>query len=90
MQIGEPLRIIIVEPLELPLHEPTPTDPEPIPALEPEPQQVPSVRAASVTVMIVLGIESDYPIVRKKIDKSLQMLVETEKKVDQVREQSEP
>jgi len=43
MQIGEPLRIIIVEPLELPLHEPTPTDPEPIPALEPEPQQVPSV-----------------------------------------------
>jgi len=40
--------------------------------------------------MIVLGIESDYPIVREKIDKSLQMLVETEEKVDQVREQSEP
>ena len=49
-----------------------------------------NLRAASVTVMIVLGIESDYPIVRKKIDKSLQMLVETEEKVDQVREQSEP
>ena len=39
MQIGEPLRTIIVEPLELPVNEPR-AEPEPEP-LEPEPEQVP-------------------------------------------------
>ena len=43
MQIGDPLRTIIVEPLELPIYEPT-ADPNPdlIPAPEPEPEQVPA------------------------------------------------
>ena len=41
MQIGEPLRTIVVEPLELPLKQPTGA-PEPVPvAPEPEPEQVP-------------------------------------------------
>jgi len=40
MQIGEPLRTIIVEPLELPVNEPR-AEPEPEP-LEPEPEQVPA------------------------------------------------
>ena len=39
MQIGRPLRIIVVEPLELPVGEPQeqpePTAPEPEPAMEP-------------------------------------------------------
>jgi hypothetical protein len=38
MQIGEPLRTIIVEPLELPVREPKA---EPEPANEPEPAGVP-------------------------------------------------
>jgi hypothetical protein len=41
MQIGEPLRTIIVEPLELPVQHPT-GEPEPIPIpVLPEPEQVP-------------------------------------------------
>ena len=40
MQIGEPLRTIIVEPLELPVGEPE-NQPEPI---APEPEQVPAKR----------------------------------------------
>ena len=42
MQIGEPLRTIVVEPLELPVKQPT-GEPEPVPAPEPEPEpeQVP-------------------------------------------------
>ena len=45
MQIGKPLRTIIVEPLELPVEQPTrESEPEPIPSpeSEPEPQQVPA------------------------------------------------
>jgi hypothetical protein len=38
MQIGEPLRTIIVEPLELPVKQPTV---EPEPDHVPEPEQVP-------------------------------------------------
>jgi hypothetical protein len=44
MQIGEPLRTIVVEPLELPVNAPA-VEPElePEPAkLEPEPEQVPA------------------------------------------------
>ena len=42
MQIGKPLRTIVVEPLELPVEHPT-TEPEPEPnAPEPEPEQVPA------------------------------------------------
>ncbi len=42
MQIGEPQRVIVVEPLELPVDEPTPAQPEPEPAApQPEPEQVP-------------------------------------------------
>jgi len=42
MQIGEPLRTIVVEPLELPVGEPR-AEPEPQPhAPEPEPEQVPA------------------------------------------------
>ena len=37
MQIGEPLRTIVVEPLELPVNQPT----EPVHVPEPEPEQVP-------------------------------------------------
>ena len=44
MQIGEPLRTVIVEPLELPVGNPEP-EPEPGPAYlpvpEPEPEKVP-------------------------------------------------
>jgi hypothetical protein len=40
MQIGEPLRTIVVEPLELPVHQPT-DEPEPVPVPEPEPEQEP-------------------------------------------------
>jgi hypothetical protein len=38
MQIGEPMRTIVVEPLELPVHEP---EAEPEPAYEPEPAEAP-------------------------------------------------
>jgi hypothetical protein len=45
MQIGEPLRTIVVEPLELPVGDPqTPFEPEPAPQPEPEPEQVPAKR----------------------------------------------
>jgi hypothetical protein len=41
MQIGEPLRTIVVEPLELPVNQPT-GEPETFPVVaEPEPEQVP-------------------------------------------------
>ena len=42
MQIGKPLRTIVVEPLELPVSQPT-GEPEPdrAPAPEPEPEHVP-------------------------------------------------
>jgi hypothetical protein len=40
MQIGEPLRTIIVEPLELPVRQPA-GEPETIVAPQPEPEQVP-------------------------------------------------
>jgi hypothetical protein len=39
MQIGEPLRTVIVEPLALPVKQPT-TEPEPVPVPEPEPEPV--------------------------------------------------
>ncbi len=43
MQIGEPLRTIVVEPLELPVNDPQPRpEPEPTPQAEPEPEQVPA------------------------------------------------
>ena len=42
MNIGEPLRTIIVEPLELPVNEPA-VEPEPEPKrLEPEPEPIPA------------------------------------------------
>ena len=42
MQIGEPLRTVIVEPLELPVGEPTTVQPEPEPSVpQPEPETVP-------------------------------------------------
>jgi len=42
MQIGEPLRTVIVEPLELPVDEPPTVQPEPEPpAPQPEPEKVP-------------------------------------------------
>ena len=44
MQIGEPLRTIVVEPLELPVNDPQTPDPEPAPQPEPEPEQVPAKR----------------------------------------------
>jgi len=45
MQIGEPLRTIVVDPLELPVSDPqTQPDPEPAPQPEPEPEQVPAKR----------------------------------------------
>ena len=42
MQIGEPLRTIVVEPLELPVKPPA-DEPEPdaIPLAQPEPERVP-------------------------------------------------
>ena len=42
MQIGEPLRTIVVEPLELPVNDPP--EPEPAPQPESEPEQVPAER----------------------------------------------
>jgi hypothetical protein len=42
MQIGEPLRTIVVEPLELPVDDPP--EPEPAPQPESEPDQVPAKR----------------------------------------------
>ena len=49
MQIGEPLRTIVVEPLELPVNDPqTHPDPEPAPQPEPEPEQVPSDESAGL------------------------------------------
>ena len=42
MQIGEPIRIIIVEPLELPIGEPQKW-PEPI-AAEPDPEEEPATK----------------------------------------------
>ena len=45
MQIGKPLRTIVVEPLELPVEQLTrETKPEPIKSPEPKPQQVPVTR----------------------------------------------
>jgi hypothetical protein len=42
MQIGKPLRTIVVEPLELPAGEPEkPSEPEPAPQPEPEPEKAP-------------------------------------------------
>jgi hypothetical protein len=42
MQIGKPLRTIIVEPLKIPVKQPTTErEPEPVPVPEPEPVQVP-------------------------------------------------
>jgi len=47
MQIGEPLRTVVVEPLELPVKHST-DEPEPVPVPEPEPEletaQVPVAR----------------------------------------------
>ena len=39
MQIGEPLRTIVVEPLEIPVNKPS-AEPEPV-VEQPEPEQVP-------------------------------------------------
>jgi len=42
MQIGEPQRVIVVEPLELPAGEPATVQPEPEPPVpQPEPEKVP-------------------------------------------------
>jgi len=42
MQIGEPQRVIVVEPLELPVGEPATVQPEPeSPVPQPEPEKVP-------------------------------------------------
>jgi hypothetical protein len=41
MQIGEPVRTIVVEPLEIPVHKPS-SEPEPVVEQpEPEPERVP-------------------------------------------------
>jgi hypothetical protein len=40
MQICKPLRTVVVEPLELPVKQPT-SEPEPVPVPEPEPEPVP-------------------------------------------------
>ena len=40
MQIGKPLRTVVVEPLELPVKQPT-SELEPVPVPEPEPEPVP-------------------------------------------------
>jgi hypothetical protein len=40
MQIGDQLRTIVVEPLELPVKQST-GEPEPVPSPAPEPEQVP-------------------------------------------------
>jgi hypothetical protein len=45
MQIGDPIRTIIVDPLELPVDEQTADpNPDPIPSPETEPEQVPATR----------------------------------------------
>ncbi len=47
LQIGDPLRTIIVEPLELPVEEPIAEprpEPTPAPEPEPEPEEVPATR----------------------------------------------
>jgi hypothetical protein len=41
MRIGEPLRTIIVEPLELPVKQPT-REPELVPVPDTEPEQTPA------------------------------------------------
>jgi len=42
MQIGEPLRTVIVEPMELPVAEPAIVQPEPEPSVpQPEPERAP-------------------------------------------------
>jgi hypothetical protein len=42
MQIGDPLRTVMVEPLELPVGEPATLESEPDPAVpQPEPERVP-------------------------------------------------
>jgi hypothetical protein len=41
MQIGELLRTIVVEPLEIPVNKPC-SEPEPIHVPEPEPERVPA------------------------------------------------
>ena len=43
MQIGDPLRTIIVEPLELPMKQTT-GEPEPVTAPQPEPERVPAAQ----------------------------------------------
>ena len=40
MQIGKPLRTIVVEPLELPVQQP-PVEPEPFREAEPQPAEAP-------------------------------------------------
>ena len=51
MHIGEPLRSIIVEPLELPVNDPT-TEPVPEPQ-EPEPTQEPARRCRPSLVVVM-------------------------------------
>jgi len=41
MQIGEPQRVIFVEPLELPLGKPERIEPDPEPTIGPEPEHEP-------------------------------------------------
>jgi hypothetical protein len=43
MQIGERLRMIVVEPLELPVNQPS-GEPEPIPVPETEAEEVPAAQ----------------------------------------------
>jgi hypothetical protein len=43
MLIGEPLRIIVVEPFELPVNQPT-GEPEPVVVPQREPEQVPAAQ----------------------------------------------
>ncbi len=44
MQIGKPLRTIVVEPLEPPVDEPEPAPSEPIVQPEPKPEQEPATK----------------------------------------------
>jgi hypothetical protein len=41
MQIGEPHRVIVVEPLELPVGQPERVEPGPEPVYVPDPEKVP-------------------------------------------------
>ena len=50
MQIGKPLQTIVVEPLELPVEQPT-REPEPVQSPEPEPKQVPVKRMVGALSM---------------------------------------